>query len=107
MQFSLISTRDIDPPIFTLNFEATNSPPTNVTCFINDTRLSINNYNISCKVIDGSRSRTNVTVTVKTRLSGTYKCSVSNIKGSANTKETIKGLYVYKVYLNIVKINLY
>ena len=91
MQFSLISTRDEDPPIFTLNFEATNSPPTNVTCFVNGTTLYIN---ISRKVIDGSRSRTNVTVTVKTRLSGTYRCSVSNIKGSANTKETIKGLYI-------------
>ena len=98
MQFSLISTRDIDPPIFTLNFEATNSPPTNVICFINDTPLNVNNYNISRKVLDGSRSRTEVTVTVKTRLSGIYKCSVSNIKGNANTKETIKGLYI-KVYI--------
>ena len=91
MQFSLISTRDIDPPIFTLNFEATNSPPTNVTCFVNDKILSIN---ISRKVIHGLQSTSEVTVTVKTRLSGTYKCSVSNIKGSANTTETIKGLYI-------------
>ena len=94
MRFSLISTRDIDPPVFTFNFEATNSPPTNVTCFIDDTPLSINNYNIYRKVIDGSKSRTEVTVTVNTRLGGTYKCSVSNIKGSANTKETINGLYI-------------
>ena len=94
MQFSLISTRDIDPPIFKFNFEATNSPPTNVTCFVDDTPLSINNYSISRKVIDGSRSKTEVTVTVKTRIGGTYKCTVSNINGSANTKETINGLYI-------------
>ena len=32
MQFSLISTRDANPPVFTFTFNVSDGPPTYVTC---------------------------------------------------------------------------
>ena len=79
MQFLLISTRDANPPVFTLTFNVSDGPPTNVTCA---NPLSINSGDISRVVVNGTGSVTQVTVTMRMRQAGTYHCHVSNTRVS-------------------------
>ena len=80
MQFSLISTRDTNPPVFTFTFNVSNGPPTDVTCTDGSNPLTIDSGDLSCVVVNGSGSITQVTVTVRMRQSGTYQCTVSNAR---------------------------
>ena len=41
LKFTLLSTRDASPPVFTLYFEVTNTPPTTVTCFVNGNTFNL------------------------------------------------------------------
>ena len=83
MTFALISTRDADPPVFTLAFISSFGPPTVVTCTLNNMALDMSLYTVSREVtrpqytslLDADMTR--VTVTVRTRQSGTYRCSVT------------------------------
>ena len=74
MQFSLISTRDVNPPIFTFTFNVSDGPPTNVTCTDGSSPFTIDSRDL---VVNGPRSVTQVTVTVRMRQAGTYQCTVS------------------------------
>ena len=85
MQFSLISTRDVIPPIFTLTFNVSNGSPTNVSCTIGSKTFTIASGDISRVVVDGPGFVTQVTMMVMTRQAGTYKCTVSNARVDAGT----------------------
>ena len=80
MQFSLISTRDAIPPVFTLVFNVSNGSPTNVFCTVGNNPLTIASGDLSRVVVDGPGFVTQVTVTVRMRQAGTYQCTVSNAR---------------------------
>ena len=80
MQFSLISTRDANPPIFTLTFNVSDGPPTDVKCTHGNNSLTINRGDLSRVIVNGTGSVTQVTVTVRMRQAGTYQCTVSNAR---------------------------
>ena len=80
MQFSLISTKDANPPVFTLTFNVSNAPPTDVNCTDGTNPFTIASGDLSRVVVNGPGSITQVTVTVRMRQAGTYQCTVSNAK---------------------------
>ena len=80
MQFSLISTRDVKPPVFTLTFTVSDGPPTDVTCIDESNPFTIFSGDLSRVVVNGPGSVTQVTVTVRMRQAGTYQCTVSNAR---------------------------
>ena len=90
MSLSLISTpRYVDPPVFTLNFNVTNGPPTDVTCTGPDSfNIDETSDDLSREVVNDGTA-TLVTVTVRMREGGNYQCTVSNARVE---KGTINGV---------------
>ena len=78
MKLSLISTRDTNPPVFTLSFNVSDGPPTDVTCTDGTNPLTIDD--LSRVIVNGPQSVTQVTVTVRMRQAGIYQCTVSNAR---------------------------
>ena len=76
MRFSLISSRIATPSVFTLTFNVSDGPPTNVSCSVGDSMLPVRH--LSREIINGTGFITQVTVTVESRQAGDYKCTVSN-----------------------------
>ena len=89
MKLSLISTRDANPPVFTLSFNVSDGPPTNVTCIDGTNPLTIDSSDLSRVIVNGPQSVTQVTVTVRMRQAGIYQCTVSNARV---TDGTINGI---------------
>ena len=85
MKFSLISTRDANPPVFTLTFNVSDGPPTDVNCTDRSNPFTIASGDMSRVVVNGPGSVTQVTVTVRMRQAGTYQCTVSNARVDAST----------------------
>ena len=78
MQFSLLSTsRLATPPVFSLSFNVSNGPPTTVSCTVDGNGISTE---LSRVIVNGPRSITRVTVTVRLREAGSYQCSASNAR---------------------------
>ena len=78
MRFSLISTRIATPSVFTLTFNVSDGPPTNVSCSsVGYSILPVRHF-ISREIINGTGFITQVTVTVESRQADDYKCAVSN-----------------------------
>ena len=77
--FSLISTtRDADPPVFTLSFNVTKRPPTNVSCTVNGSQFNIDDEDLKRNVIDAiDPLQVLVIVTVRMRKPGIYQCTVT------------------------------
>ena len=78
--FSLqfLSSVDADPSVFSLSFNVTNRPPTNVTCSINGSQLNIFNNDLMRTVIKGEDPVTvQVTILFRLRVTGLYQCSVT------------------------------
>ena len=80
MKFSLISTRNANPPVFTLTFNVSDGPPTDVNCTDGSNPFTIASGDLSRVVVNGPGSVTQVTVTVRMRQAGTYQCTVSNAR---------------------------
>ena len=80
MKFSLISTRDANPPVFTLTFNVSDGPPTDVTCTDGSNPFTIASGDLSHVVMNGLGSVTQVTVIVRMRQAGIYQCTVSNAR---------------------------
>ena len=81
MSLSLISTpRYVDPPVFNLIFTVTDGPPTNVTCTgPNSFSIDETSDDLSREVVSVGMA-TLVTVTVRMREEGDYKCTVFNAR---------------------------
>ena len=76
--FELLSSRDVDPPIFAINFTANERPPTEIVCYLNATLLDTTVYSYSRIVVSPlDPISVNVTVTFKTREAGNYSCEVT------------------------------
>ena len=80
MKLSLISTRDANPPVFTLSFNVSDGPPTVVTCTNGTNSLTIDSSDLSRVIVNGPQSVTRVTVTVRMRQAAVYRCTVSNAR---------------------------
>ena len=91
--FTLVSTsRDADPPVFTLTFVVDRRPPTDVTCTVDSIMFNIPNNNLSREVLESENHiSVCVIVTIGMRQGGTYQCTVSNdaTNGSTATSEAI------------------
>ena len=83
MQFSLISPRNANPPVFTLTFNVSDGPPTDVTCTDGNNPVDIASGDLSRVVVNGTASVTQVTVTLRMRQAGIYQCTVSNARVDA------------------------
>ena len=94
MQFALKSSRDADPPVFTLSFNSSNGPPTMVACTRDNTAIDTSLYTVSQEVLQSQYVQngdvdsvnvsepdmpdvTRVTVTVREREAGEYECTVT------------------------------
>ena len=75
--FTLLSTRDVNPPVFTLYFNVTNTPPTTVTCSVNNNTFNITEEDLN-RVPDISTDpiRVEVIATLRKREAGEYTCTV-------------------------------
>ena len=102
MQFVLKSSRDFDPPVFTLSFNSSNGPPTMVTCTRDSQTLDTSLYTVSREVLQTQYGLngdvdpvnasepdmpdvTRVTVTVREREAGEYECTVTVMGREDNT----------------------
>ena len=86
--FTLVSTaRDTDPPVFTLSFNVTDIPPSIVTCTVNATTIDIPDEDIDRHVIEVvyPNARVLVTVTIRSRQSGSYQCTIATRIGTQRT----------------------
>ena len=94
MEFTLTSSRDADPPVFTLTFNSSFGPPTVVECTRDNQLLNASLYEVSREVLEpqyvleGEPDSVNasepdmpdvtrVTVTVREREAGEYMCNVT------------------------------
>ena len=76
--FTLLSTRDANPPVFTLNFNVTNTPPTTVTCSVNDIVFNITEEDLNrVPEITADPIRIGITVTIRRREAGEYTCNIT------------------------------
>ena len=91
--FNLVSTsRDADPPLFTLAFVVDRRPPTDVTCTVqihdagNPVVTNISYIDLSREVlVSEDPVSVQVTITIGMRQGGTYQCTVSNDAPFGNT----------------------
>ena len=99
MQFTLLSTRDADPPQFSLRFNSSYGPPTLVECTVNGVILNNSLYTVTREVKitrfvknsdlykpvqEESQDVTEITVTVNARQSGVYWCNVTVLGRNLN-----------------------
>ena len=77
-----MSTREANPPVFTLTFNVSDGPPTDVNCTDGSNPFTIASGDLSRVVVNGPGSVTQVTVTVRMRQGGTYQCTISNARVS-------------------------
>lgn len=123
MQFALISSRDADPPVYTLTFNSSNGPPTVVECTRDGQVLDTSLYTVSREVLQAQFVQngdidsvnasepdmpdvTKVTVTVMEREAGEMRCNVTVVSrndsipqqvvtfGTGSSTFTITGNYV-------------
>ena len=89
-EFSLVSTsRDADPPVFTLTFIVDSRAPTVVTCNVESIMFNILNDDLSREVLASEDPiSVQVIVTVRMRQGGSYQCTVSNDAPNGNTAMT-------------------
>ena len=75
--FTLLSSLDADPPVFTISFSATIRPPTIITCKRNEVELNISEENIARVPISTlDPISVDVKITLRTRKAGIYICEV-------------------------------
>ena len=88
--FTLVSTsRDADPPVFTLTFIVDRRAPTDVTCNVDSMMFNIPNVDLSREVLASEIPiKVQVIVTVRMRQGGSYQCTVSNDAPNGNTAMT-------------------
>ena len=97
-EFSLVSTsRDANPPVFSLTFVVDRRPPTDVTCTVDSVMFSIPDDDLSREVlVSEDPISVQVIVTVRMRQGGDYQCTVSNDApyGNSATSQavTVRGM---------------
>ena len=91
------SSRDTDPPVFTLSFNVTNVPPQRIECYVNNTIMVDVEYLDRQVIVAEDPVGVLVTVTINSRQSGSYHCAVNaSSAGEVNTSTdplNITGLF--------------
>ena len=73
-----MSPRISDPPVFTISFNVTDRPPTNVTCMRSEELLIVSESDINRVIVFGEDPIiVTVVVTFRTREPGNYSCDVT------------------------------
>ena len=89
-----MSSRDFDSPVFTISFNVTDRPPTNVTCMRSEQLLMISESDVNRVILSG-KDPINVTVivTFRTREPGEYVCiaTAANQNPSMTSAVVIEG----------------
>ena len=89
LTFTLLSARDTNPPVFTLYFKVTNTPPTTMTCSVNGNTFNITEKDLNrVPEMTADLIRVAVIVTIRKREAGEYTCTVrtdSSIKSFPTT----------------------
>ena len=82
--FQLLSSVIADPPVFSLSFNVTDRPPTNVTCSINGNQFNISDNDLIHTVIrtqdnnePSDLTLVQVSVMFRLRVAGLYQCTVT------------------------------
>ena len=76
--FQLLSSVIADSPVFSLSFNVTNRPPTNVTCYIDGNQFIISDNDLLRIVIKSEDSIiVQVSVIVRVRVAGVYQCIIT------------------------------
>ena len=82
--FQLLSSVIADPPVFSLSFNVTDRPPTNVTCSINGNQFNISDNDSIRTVIRTEDNNepsdsilVQVSVMLRLRVAGLYQCFVT------------------------------
>ena len=77
-EFLLTSTtRDADPPVFTLSFNVTTGSPLAVICTVGNSTFNIEGTDLRREVINATDPiQVSVTATLRTREPGSYLCQV-------------------------------
>ena len=91
-----------DPTTFTLSFNVTTRPPTNVNCTLNGTEFSIDEKDLQRKVLNAEHPNLEVlvTVTVRNIQAGIYQCRVFTVKsGNATEPVTVKSMWNFNIIL--------
>ena len=87
MQFSLVSPREADPPVFILSFNSTQGPPTEVNCTVDGDPVVVPAEDLSRVVHEFTiPSLVEVAVTFRQRRGGEYNCTVSLIGVNEDSK---------------------
>ena len=89
LTFTLLSTRDANPPVYSLYFNVRDTPPTTVTCSVNDNTFNITEKDLNhVPEMTADPIRVSVIVTIRKREAGEYTCTVrtdSSIKSFPTT----------------------
>ena len=82
-EFLLTSTtRDADPPVFTLSFIVTTGSPSIVSCTVGNSMFDIEGADLRREVINAiDPIQVSVTATLRTREPGSYQCQVRGAPG--------------------------
>ena len=106
MQYTLLSTRDADPPQFTHRFNSSYGPPTAVQCTVDGSTLNSSLYTVSREVksphfskpgvidtivpiVQDTPDVTEVTVTVNVRQGGVYRCNVTVLGRNVSSPQQV------------------
>ena len=106
MQYTLLSTRDADPPQFTHRFNSSYGPPTAVECTVDGSTLNSSLYTVSREVksphfskpgvidtivpiVQDTPDVTEVTVTVNVRQGGVYRCNVTVLGRNVSSPQQV------------------
>ena len=85
-----MSPRDSDPPVFTISFNVTDRPPTNVTCKRFEQLLMIPDSDINRVIVSGEDPiLVTVIVTFRIRDPGEYACIVTATNQNPSTTSTV------------------
>lgn len=82
IQFAVTTSRDAQPSVFTLSFNVTQRPPTNILCTFNSTSITLSASDIYRRSIGTLYPNllVEVQVTIRMRASGVYQCTVLNAR---------------------------
>ena len=116
--FQLLSSVIADPPVFSLSFNVTDRPPTNVTCSINGNQFNISDNDLIHTVIrtqDNNEPSDSILVQVSVmfrfRVAGLYQCNVTTDRitstpliatAPAAKNITSKDNYIIIIVLNLI-----
>ena len=88
MILSILTQRYINPPMFSLMFNVSNGPPTNISCTVNGSDILA-----AVTRVIGDSMRSVTVVTVKgLREAGNYQCTVTNNRVTDDTLNSVSSL---------------